>query len=130
MRLCIFRRHIFNWWSLDSLRIVTTQPIEKSGPKYNVWYWEYPIEGCTYILSADIARGDSGDYSTFHVLNANTQTVAGELQGKITPDHFAYLIYDIAKRFNNAQICHKKNANGYSDMSNIADLASKHSYFS
>lgn len=115
---------------LDSLRIVTTQPIEKSGPKYNVWYWEYPIEGCTYILSADIARGDSGDYSTFHVLNANTQTVAVEFKGKITPDHFASLIYDIAKRFNNAQICPENNAYGYSVLSKLADLAYKNIYFS
>ena len=87
---------------LDKIRMTTSQPIEKSGPQYNVWYWEYPVEGNNYILSADIARGDSGDYSTFHIINCATNSVSVEFKGKITPDHFASLIYDVAKRFNNA----------------------------
>jgi hypothetical protein len=95
-----------------------------------VWYWEYPVEGTNYILSADIARGDSGDYSTFHVLNCTNQTVSVEFKGKITPDHFASLIYDVAKRFNNAQICPENNAYGYSVLSKLADLAYKNIYFS
>ena len=114
---------------LENLRIFTCQPIEKSGPNNNVWYWEYPIEGNSYILSADIARGDSGDYSTFHVINCSNQTIASEFKGKITPDHFASLIYDIGKRFNNAQICPENNAYGYSVLSKLADLAYKNIYF-
>jgi hypothetical protein len=115
---------------LDKLRILTTQPIEKSGPQYNIWYWEYPIEGNNYILSADVARGDSGDYSTFHVLNAYTQTVAAEFRSKITPDHFASLIYDVAKRYNDAQVCPENNSYGYSVLSKLSDLAYKNIYFS
>jgi hypothetical protein len=114
---------------LDNIRILTNQPIEKSGPKYNVWYWEYPIEGHNYILSADIARGDSGDYSAFHILNANTKSVSVEFKGKITPDHFASLIYDMAKRFNNAQICPENNAYGYAVLAKLADFAYKNIYF-
>jgi hypothetical protein len=114
---------------LDNIRILTNQPIEKSGPKYNVWYWEYPIEGNNYILSADIARGDSGDYSAFHILNANTKSVSVEFKGKITPDHFASLIYDMAKRFNNAQICPENNAYGYAVLAKLADFAYKNIYF-
>ena len=114
---------------LDNIRILTNQPIEKSGPKYNVWYWEYPIEGNNYILSADIARGDSGDYSAFHILNTNTKSVSVEFKGKITPDHFASLIYDMAKRFNNAQICPENNAYGYSVLAKLADFAYKNIYF-
>ena len=115
---------------LDKIRILTNQPIEKSGPNYNVWFWEYPVEGTQYILSADIARGDSGDYSTFHVLNTTNQNVSVEFKGKITPDHFASLIYDIARRFNNAQICPENNAYGYSVISKLSELAYKNIYFS
>ena len=61
---------------LENLRILSQQPIEKSGPNNNVWIWEYPIEGINYVLSADIARGDSGDYSTFHIIN--TYSISSE----------------------------------------------------
>ena len=90
---------------LEKIRLSTKAPIEKSGPEYNVWYWEYPLEGVNYILSADIARGDSGDYSTFHIINTHNMSVSVEYKGKIPPDQFAILVYDVAKRFNNAMVC-------------------------
>jgi hypothetical protein len=116
--------------TLEKLRIVTRNPIEKSGPENNVWYWEYPIEGFNYILSADVARGDSGDYSTFHIINTKNMNISVEYKGKITPDHFASLIYDAARRFNNAIICPENNAYGYTVLAKIAELGYKNLYFS
>lgn len=114
---------------LDKLRILTKEPIEKSGPNNNVWYWEYPLEGVNYTLSADIARGDSGDYSTFHVINTRDMSVASEFKGKMPPDQFAVLVYDIAKRFNNAMICPENNAYGYTMLVKLSDLKYKNIYF-
>ena len=116
--------------TLEKLRIITRNPIEKSGPENNVWYWEYPIEGSNYILSADVARGDSGDYSTFHIINTKNMNISVEYKGKITPDHFASLIYDAARRFNNAIICPENNAYGYTVLAKIAELGYKNLYFS
>ena len=115
---------------LENIRILTKQPMEKSGPENNVWYWEYPIEGVKYILSADIARGDSGDYSAFHVINTSNMSIASEYKGKIPPDQFAILVYDVAKRFNTAMICPENNAYGYTMLVKLADLAYKNIYFS
>ena len=115
---------------LEKIRITTRSPIEKSGPGNNVWYWEYPLEGVNYILSADIARGDSGDYSTFHVINTQNMSVSVEYKGKIPPDQFAILVYDIAKRFNNAMVCPENNAYGYTMLIKLGDLAYKNLYFS
>ena len=115
---------------LEKIRILSRSPIEKSGPGNNVWYWEYPVEGANYIISADIARGDSGDYSTFHVINTNNMSVATEYKGKIPPDQFAILVYDIAKRFNNAMICPENNAYGYTMLIKLGELAYKNLYFS
>ena len=114
---------------LQKVRLTTKAPIERSGPEFNVWYWEYPIEGVNYIASADIARGDSGDYSTFHILNSKDNSVAVEYKGKIPPDHFASLLYDTARRFNNAIICPENNAYGYSVLTKLKDLAYKNIYF-
>jgi hypothetical protein len=114
---------------LEKLRIITKQPIEKSGPEQNVWYWEYPLDGVNYILSADIARGDSGDYSTFHVINTKDMSIACEFKGKIPPDQFAILVYDIAKRFNMAMVCPENNAYGYTMLVKLNDLSYKNLYF-
>ena len=114
---------------LEKIRIMSTGPIEKSGPSNNVWYWNYPIEGVNYVLSADVARGDSGDYSTFHIINTKDMTVDVEFKGKIPPDHFATLIYDIARRYNQAIVCPENNAYGYSVLSKLSDLAYKNIYF-
>ena len=115
---------------LEKLRIVTKSPIEKSGPEMNVWYWEYPVEGNNYVASADVSRGDSGDYSTFHIINVKDMTVAVEFKGKIPPDNFASLLYDIARRFNKALICPENNAYGYTVLSKLGDLGYDNIYFS
>ena len=115
---------------LEKIRILTKDPIEKSGPGYNVWYWEYPIAEINYVLSADIARGDSGDYSTFHVINTKDMSIASEFKGKIPPDQFASLVYDIARRFNNAMVCPENNAYGYTMLVKLHDLGYKNIYFS
>lgn len=115
--------------TLEKLRILTKSPIEKSGPGNCVWYWEYPLEGVNYFVSADVARGDSGDYSTFHVINTKTLSVAAEFKEKIPPDHFATLLYDIARRFNKATICPESNAYGFTVLSKLSDLGYKNIYF-
>ena len=114
---------------LENIRVLTKQPIEKSGPQNNVWYWEYPIEGINYILSADVSRGDSGDYSTLHVINPNTMTVAVEFKGKIPPDNFGSLVYDIARRYNNAIVCPENNTYGYIVLSKVASFGYKNIFF-
>jgi hypothetical protein len=115
---------------LEKLRIMTCGPIEKSGPNNNVWYWNYPVESINYVMSADVARGDSGDYSAFHIINTKDKTVDVEFKGKIPPDHFAKLLYDVSRRYNNAIICPENNAYGYSVLSKLSDLAYKNIYFS
>jgi len=115
--------------TLDKLRILTVNPVEKSGPELNVWYWQYPIEGVNYIATADVARGDSGDYSTFHIINTKDMSVSVEYKGKIPPDSFASLLYDVARRYNKAIICPENNAYGYTVLSKLKDLAYENIYF-
>jgi len=114
---------------LEKIRILTNNPIEKSGPQNNVWYWKYPIEGVNYVLSADVSRGDSGDYSTLHVINSKDLSVDVEYKGKLPPDHFASLVYDIANRYNKAVVCPENNAYGYTVLSKLGELGYKNIYF-
>ena len=114
---------------LEKIRILTNHPIEKSGPQGNVWYWKYPVEGIHYVLSADVSRGDSGDYSTLHVINTKDMSVDVEYKGKMPPDHFASLIYDVAKRYNKAIVCPENNAYGYTVLVKLGELGYKNIYF-
>ena len=43
-------------------------------------------------MSADVARGDSKDYSTFHIIKLETLEIIGEYQGKPTLDMFANML--------------------------------------
>jgi hypothetical protein len=115
--------------TLEKIRILTQNPIEKSGPELNVWYWNYPIEGHNYVASADVARGDSGDYSTFHIIDSKEMSVSAEYKGKLPPDNFASLLYDVARRYNKALICPENNAYGYTVLSKLSDLGYENIYF-
>ena len=44
-------------------------PKEKRGFDSNYWIWEYPNYSTSYVVVADVARGDGADYSAFHVLD-------------------------------------------------------------
>ena len=42
-----------------------------------------------FIISADVSRGDSKDYSAFHIIDVDEGEVVAEYKGKIPPDDFA-----------------------------------------
>ena len=43
------------------------EPIEKRGIDSNLWIWEPADYTKDYIVCADVSRGDSTDYSAFHI---------------------------------------------------------------
>jgi hypothetical protein len=55
-----------------------------------------------YILGADVGRGDSADYSTIQIIDADNLEQVAEYQGKIVPDAFAEMIYNIGIDYNKA----------------------------
>lgn len=67
-----------------------------------VWIWKEPIEGHKYILGADVSRGNSDDFSTFHVIDTNTDEVVADFQGKILPNKFADILIEWAQNYNQA----------------------------
>ena len=44
-------------------------PVEKRGIGGNFHIWEYPDYTRNYMVIADVARGDSQDYSAFHIID-------------------------------------------------------------
>ena len=107
---------------LEHLRQSVKPPAERTGPDLNVWIWKYPLTENRYIISADVSRGDSKDYSAFHVLDVSSGEIAAEFKGKIQPDEFAVLLDEYGRKYNNALMCPENNSYGYATILKLKDL--------
>lgn len=77
-------------------------PIEMRGFDNGYWLWEYPDYSKDYIVVADVARGDSSDFSAFHVIDVETITQVAEYKGKLPPKQFGQMLVTVATEWNNA----------------------------
>lgn len=85
-------------------------PIYRTGPGRNYWIWKPYNSEHQYVMSADVARGDAEDYSTFHILDLNTNEVVAEFQGKIPYDHFATLLDQAGREYGEPLLAVENNA--------------------
>jgi hypothetical protein len=98
---------------LDYIHTTILQPLSKEGYDKNIWVWLHPIEAHTYVVSADVARGDASDYSAFHVIDTANCEVVAEYMGKIPPEKFAEVLNEWARKYNTALIAAENNTFGY-----------------
>ena len=98
---------------LEFLREEIKEPIAREGDDKNVWIWKHPVPETRYVISADVARGDAADYSTFHIINADNNEVVVEYMGKIPPEKLANLIDVWGRKYNDALACPENNTFGY-----------------
>jgi len=107
---------------LDRIRTGCRHPIEMSGPSQGVWIWKYAIPGKNYVLSADVARGDASDFSTIQVFCTEDSEQVCEFKGKIPPDQFGNLIYEIATKYNGALVCPENNTYGFATITRLKEM--------
>ena len=114
---------------MNHLRSVMKQPIRKESENELVWIWKDQEPGRRYILSADVARGDSSDFSTFHVIDWESKFVCAEYMGKVKPDCFADIIEVYGKKYNNALLAIEKNTYGFFTNSKLKDKGYSPMYY-
>ena len=114
---------------IDKLRIQIKQPLEKWGPENAVWVWKYMQPDHTYVISADVSRGDGNDYSAFHVIDTTTSEAVAEFKGKVPPDQLAYLLVEASRRYSDAIICPESNTYGYAVLMKLKELGCRNIYF-
>lgn len=107
---------------VEWLKSIVQVPIEKCGDGKHIWVWKKPEWEHKYIMSADVSRGDSSDFSTFHIMDTMTCTVVAEYKGKIQPDKFAELLVEWATKYNSAYICPENNTYGYMTCMKLKEL--------
>ena len=80
---------------------VVKDPIEKrySG---DMWIWQYPKYTKSYVLTADVARGDGEDYSAFHVIDIESMEQVASYKAKIGTREFGNLVVSVSTEYNQA----------------------------
>lgn len=107
---------------LEDLRSQVMPPVEKAGHDRNVWIWSPPVADHTYVISADVSRGDANDYSTFHVIDVEDCEVSAEYMGKVPPEKLADMLNEWGLRYNTALIVPENNTFGYFVNTKLRDV--------
>jgi hypothetical protein len=97
------------------------EPIEKAGIDHNLWKWEYPDYTKSYMVVADVARGDGGDYSTAQVIEVDTLTQVAEYKGKLETKDFGNFLVSLATDYNNALLVVENSNIGWATIQQIID---------
>ena len=104
--------------------------IEKRGVDGNLWIWEGVDYTKTYMVVADVSRGDSQDYSAFHIFDVETCTQVGEYKGKVSPKDLGNILVGIASEYNDALLV-IENANiGWATIEQVMERQYKNLYYS
>ena len=121
---------VFNPEDMEKISFELEDPKYKTGFDRNLWIWEEYDPGNSYMLSADVARGDGQDYSTFHIFNLDSNTIVAEYKGKATPDTFADLLYQTGKEFGECMIVVENNSIGWATLSKLEEAGYPNIYYS
>jgi len=78
------------------------EPIEKTGFDGNLWKWQYPDYSKSYMVVADVSRGDSTDYSAAHVIDVEDSEQVAEYRGRLDTKDFGNFLVALATEYNNA----------------------------
>jgi hypothetical protein len=105
------------------------EPIEKTGFDGNLWKWEYPNYEKSYMVIADVARGDSSDYSACHVIDVESCEQVAEYKGKLDTKDYGNFLVALSTEYNNALLV-IENANiGWATIQQVIDRGYPNLYY-
>ena len=115
---------------LEKLIQGIVSPVYRTGFDRNLWIWENSNDESTYLLVADVARGDGADFSVFHVIKLETMEVVAEYQGKPNLEEFATILDNTGKEYNNCLLVVENNSLGISVLEKLVDKKYPNLYYS
>jgi hypothetical protein len=116
---------LIDWYEKTFMK----DPIEKRGMGGEFWLWQYPDYTQTYIICADVSRGDGLDYSACHVLNAETMEQCAEYKGHIPTKDFGNLLVSIATEYNNGLLIVEREGVGWATLQQIIDRGYPNTFY-
>jgi hypothetical protein len=106
------------------------EPVYRAGYDRNFWIWEKYNESASYLLVADVARGDGKDSSVFHVIKLETLEVVAEYQGKPNLDMYANMLNSAGQEYGNCLLVVENNGIGISILEKLITLGYPNLYYS
>ena len=88
----VFAPELLNYYEQTFL----IDPLERRGVDGSFYIWEYPDYSRKYIVVADVARGDSQDYSAFHIIDIEESKQIGEFKSQIGTKEFGHMLVAVA----------------------------------
>lgn len=107
---------------LEEYKESISKPLRRGGFDGNLWIWKEPEQGKRYILSADVARGDSEDNSAFHIIEIESMEQVAEYCGKLAPEVYAELIFEVSKEYGFCLTIVENNSFGYGVLEKLKSM--------
>ena len=106
------------------------EPQHKTGFDRNYWIWEEYNSDFSYLMVADVARGDGKDYSVFHIIKLETMEIVAEYQGKPAPDVYGSMLYSVGQEYGNCLLVVENNSVGFAVLDKLRELEYSNLYYS
>jgi hypothetical protein len=106
------------------------EPVERRFLGGDYWLWQYPNYSKSYIISADVARGDGSDYSTFHVIDIEACEQVAEYKSQIGTREFGNMLVSVAAEWNNALLVPENSNIGWDVINTIIEKEYPNLYYS
>jgi hypothetical protein len=121
---------VFSPEDMEIYHNMVRDPRHRTGFDRNLWIWEEKQEGSTYLISADVARGDGKDYSVCHVFKLETMELVAEYQGKVTPDVFSRVLFDVGHEYGDGLLVVENNSVGFAVLDKLKEMQYPNLYHS
>jgi len=106
------------------------EPLERRGTDRNLWVWEPCDYSRTYMVLADVARGDGKDHSAFHIIDVENNVQVAEYKGQLGTKEYGHLLVGIATEYNEALLVIENNSIGWSTIQTVIDRGYTNLYYS
>ena len=115
---------------IQRLKKTIQDPKYRTGIDRNFWIWEEFKPENSYLLVADVSRGDGADFSVFHIFKLETMEIIAEYQGKVTLDLFSEIVFSAGKEYGNAMVVVENNSVGYTVLDKLKERVYPNVYHS
>lgn len=97
-------------------------PEEKRSVDKGLWVWQYPDYTKSYLIGADVARGDGSDYSACHVFDIESMEQVAEYKGHVGTRDYGRLLATLGVEYNNAMIIVERENVGWDTIQELIDI--------
>lgn len=107
-----------------------SEPIERRWLDQSFWIWKPADYSRSYLVCADVARGDGRDNSAFHVLDMQSMEQVAEFKGLVDTKGYGNLLVSAATEYNNAILVVENNNVGWATLQQIIDIGYPNTFYS